>query len=148
MIRVTKLTDYGIVLMTRLAKRAYKEQVTAPELSRDMGMPLPTIRKILKILTASRLLVSTRGIGGGYRLAHNPEDITLLNLVEALEGPLSLTDCSSGIPCECKIENCGLGNNWKFINQIMQNTLSSYSLAQMASSLPEIPQTLDLRGHR
>ncbi len=102
-------------------------------------MPLPTVRKILKILTMENLLVSTRGISGGYRLARSPEQITLLDMVTALEGPVALTECSSGEPCGCKIDQCGLGKNWSLINQLLQNTLESYTLAQMAGSLAGLP---------
>ena len=140
MIRVTKLTDYGIVLMTRLAQLDDQEQTTAPDLSQDIGLPLPTVRKILKVLTIEKLLVSTRGISGGYRLARDPHQITLMDMVTALEGPVAMTDCSSNEPCACKIDNCNLGKNWSLINQLLQNTLESYSLAQMAGSLEDLPK--------
>ncbi len=142
MIRVTKLTDYGIVVMTRLAKSNKQLQTTAPDLSQDIGVPLPTVRKILKILTMEKLLVSTRGSNGGYRLARHPEQISLMDMVEALEGPVAMTECSSGEPCECKIDNCGLGKNWSLINQLLQNTLESYNLAQMAGSLADLPHQM------
>ena len=139
MIRVTKLTDYGIVVMTQLAKLGVELQTTAPDLSEGTGLPLPTVRKILKILTSENLLISTRGISGGYRLARHPEQITLMDMVGALEGPVALTECSSGEPCGCKIDHCGLGQNWSLINQLLQNTLESYTLAQMAGSLADLP---------
>ncbi len=146
MIRVTKLTDYGIVVMTQLAKMGDQLQITAPELSQEIGLPLPTVRKILKILTAESLLISTRGISGGYRLGRNPEQISLMQMVEALEGPVALTECSSGEPCACKIDDCGLGKNWSLINQLLQNTLESYSLAQMAGSLADIQPITQLNS--
>ena len=139
MIRVTKLTDYGIVLMTKMATLGDQMQTTAPGLSQDIGLPLPTVRKLLKILTMENLLVSTRGIGGGYRLGRSPERITLMDMVRALEGPVAMTECSSDEPCSCKIDQCGLGKNWSLINQLLQNTLESYSLAQMAGSLADLP---------
>ncbi len=138
MIRVTKLTDYGIALMTRLA--GFEEDIltTAPDLSRDMGLPLPTVRKILKILTGENLLASTRGISGGYSLARDPGTITLMDLVAAFEGPISMTECASGEGCNCRVQNCGLRENWSMVNQLMRNTLESYSLAQMTGNLREI----------
>ena len=96
MIRVTKLTDYGIVLMTRLAGCDSTQVATAPELARDMNLPLPTVRKILKTLTRENLLVSQRGAAGGYCLARDPEQITLMDMVKALEGPMALTECATG----------------------------------------------------
>ncbi len=136
MIRVTKITDYGVALMTRLAKGDVSSQFTAPQLAKAMHLPLPTVRKILKILASENLLVSVRGAAGGYSLARKPEEITLMELVAALEGPVALTECASGDPCSCALEKvCGLKENWSFINQLMRNTLESYNLAQMAGSL-------------
>ncbi len=137
MIRVTKLTDYGIALMTRLAGLEENLQVTAPNLSKDMALPLPTVRKILKVLTGENLLVSTRGITGGYSLARSPESITLMDMVAAFEGPISMTECASEKSCDCKVQNCDLRDNWSMVNQLMRNTLESYNLAQMAGTLPE-----------
>jgi len=136
MIRVTKITDYGVALMTRLARGDVSRQSTAPELAKSMHMPLPTVRKILKILATENLLVSVRGAGGGYSLARDPEEISLMQVVAALEGPVALTECASGDPCGCGLEKvCGLKENWSLINQLMRNTLESYNLAQMAGSL-------------
>ncbi len=141
MLRVTKLTDYGIAMMTRLVDLGDQKQATAPDLSRDMGLPLPTVRKILKTLTQSELLVSTRGITGGYSLARKPEEITLMELVEALEGPIILTDCSTDEPCGCKVRNCGLRKNWSWVNELLRDTLESYSLAEMCGSLAGLQST-------
>ena len=138
MLRVTKLTDYGIALMTRLARFESRPQVTAPNLSKDMGLPLPTVRKILKVLTGENLLVSTRGITGGYSLARSPESITLMDMVTAFEGPISMTECASTENCGCKVQNCDLRENWSMVNQLMRNTLESYNLAQMTGSLSEV----------
>ncbi len=138
MLRVTKLTDYGIALMTRLALGDSQELRTAPDLSDHLGLPLPTVRKILKILTAESLLESTRGVSGGYVLARDPEDITLMDMVAAFEGPFSMTECATEEPCRCKVTNCGLRENWSLVNQLLQNTLESYNLAQMTGSLADI----------
>ena len=138
MIRVTKLTDYGIALMTRLAMGDGNDLATAPSLSELLGLPLPTVRKILKILTTENLLESTRGVSGGYCLARSPEDITLMDMVAAFEGPISMTECAADEPCNCKVTNCGLRENWSLVNQLLQNTLESYNLAQMTGSLAAV----------
>lgn len=139
MIRVTKLTDYGISLMTRLATLDEQKQITASDLSNHMGLPLPTVRKILKTLTLENLLVSTRGVTGGYSLARSPEQITLMDMVAAFEGPIAMTECATEEPCMCKVTNCDLRKNWSLVNQLLQNTLESYNLAQMTGSLADIP---------
>jgi len=123
--------------MTSLAVRDGQELATAPNLSKHMGLPLPTVRKILKILTTENLLESTRGVSGGYSLARDPEDITLMDMVAAFEGPFSMTECATEDPCQCKVTNCGLRENWSLVNQLLQNTLESYNLAQMTGSLAD-----------
>ena len=139
MIRVSKLTDYGVGLMAHLAERGSDAMATAPDMSEGLQLPLPTVRKILKILTRENLLVSQRGVAGGYSLARSPEEITLMDMVTALEGPVAVTECSSGEPCGCDREEvCGLRENWSWVNSLVQNTLESYTLHQMANSLPPL----------
>ena len=139
MIRVTKLTDYGVGLMAHLAKRPGDEVATAPDLSNELQLPLPTVRKILKILAKENLLVSLRGSAGGYRLARNPTDISLMEMVTALEGPMALTECATGEPCGCeRLDVCGLRENWSLVNTLLQRTLENYTLDHMAGSLPSL----------
>jgi FeS assembly SUF system regulator len=137
MLRVTKLTDYGVGLMTSLAERPTGAMVTASDLSDDLQLPLPTVRKILKTLTRENLLVSHRGVSGGYSLARQPGEITLMDMVAALEGPMGLTECSTGEACGCDREVvCGLKENWSLVNSLVQRTLDSYTLDQMTGTLP------------
>ena len=146
MVRVTKLTDYGVGLMAHLARRPGEEIATAPELAGQLQLPLPTVRKILKILAKEKLLVSIRGASGGYRLAKNPGDVTLMEMVAALEGPLALTECATGDPCDCdRLDVCGLRDNWSMVNSLMQRTLENYTLEQMAGSLSDPAANHDLQ---
>lgn len=151
MVRVTKLTDYGIALMVRLAGEQSGDQLTAQDLSEAMSIPLPTVRKLLKTLAREGLLESTRGASGGYRLARDPDSITLMEMVTVLEGPVAVTECSTGDRCDCAIEHvCSMKENWSWINQQFRNTLENYNLAQMSGSLADAgpkplsnPQTAD-----
>ncbi len=103
-------------------------------------MPLPTVRKILKLLTRQGLLVSTRGVAGGYCLAREAEAISLLDMIAALEGPVAVTECATGEDCQCERElNCGLRENWSVVNSLLQRTLRGYNLAQMRGTLPASP---------
>lgn len=146
MIRVTKLTDYGVGLMAHLSKQPTDELATAPDLSEELALPLPTVRKILKILAKENLLVSLRGSSGGYRLARDPGEISLLEMVAALEGPMALTECATGEACDCeRLDVCGLRENWSLVNSLLQRTLENYTLDQMAGSLPPLAETNSLQ---
>lgn len=135
MIRVTKLTDYGVVLMAHAAKCHSDNKFTAAGLSQEILVPLPTVRKILKVLTHKGLLLSHRGVTGGYSLASKASDITLMDIVSALEGPMSLTECSTGEAGGCSRESvCGLRKNWSWVNSLLRNTLEGFTLEQMAAS--------------
>lgn len=135
MIRVAKLTDYGIALMTRLAQ-APAGSATARDLAEALGLPLPTVSKLLKLLARQELLSSQRGAKGGYSLARRPEEITLAELVGALEGPLAVTECSAEAGCACELETvCDVKDNWNWINQQVMAALENVTLREMAGSL-------------
>lgn len=136
MLKVSKMTDYGIGLMTCLARKESMEPVTARGLARDMGLPLPTVSKVLKLLTGGSLLVSTRGANGGYSLARATDRISLAEMFEALEGPVAITDCVSSDGCGCELEaTCGLKPNWNWINRQLMHTLENITLQQMSGSI-------------
>ena len=136
MIRIRKLTDYGIVLLTYFAVGGETSVRTARELAAKAHLPLPTVSKILKSLARSSLLVAHRGIKGGYSLARAPEEITVAEIVAALEGPLALTECSASAPGLCDIEPvCPVRSNWRKINDVVRGALAQLSLADMSRPL-------------
>ena len=95
MIRLSRITDYGIVLMVRLAQNPDDEARNARNLAAEADLPIPVVSKVLKTLTREGLLSSQRGSKGGYTLARNAEDISVPEMITALEGPISLTECSA-----------------------------------------------------
>ena len=95
MIRLTRLTDYGIVLLTRMAREDAVPVHAARDLAGGAGLPLPMVNKILKTLTRKGLLESHRGVKGGYSLTRSPGDISVLDVIDATEGPLAITQCSA-----------------------------------------------------
>src|SRR4029077_19456303 len=95
MVKLGKLTDYGLVLMTCIAKGQGVSLRTATDLAAESHLPLPTVSKLLKELLQSGLLVSQRGVKGGYTLARPARDIALNDIIAALEGPVALTQCST-----------------------------------------------------
>jgi FeS assembly SUF system regulator len=142
MLRVAKLTDYATVVMTVLAAHqgTLPEAVlSAPELAERAGLETPTVAKVLKPLAQAGLVAATRGASGGYRLARAADAIGLIEIVEALEGPLGMTECSIHAG-NCGIEHsCGVRANWNRINDVVIDALRSVTLAQMLAPPPPKP---------
>jgi FeS assembly SUF system regulator len=105
MIRLSKLTDYAIVVMAQMARDRSALQ-TVPQLADRTGVPAPTVAKLLKLLTPAGLMTSHRGAAGGYTLARPAEDITMAEIIAALEGPIALTACVDGSEGHCGVESC------------------------------------------
>ena len=130
MLRVTKLTDYATLVLTVLAARP-DEVLSASELADEAGLEVPTVAKLLKPLAQAGLVDAFRGSNGGYRLARAAADISLVQIVEAMEGPLGMTECSLHDGA-CGIESsCGVRANWRHINDVVADALRGVSLAQM-----------------
>lgn len=132
MIRISRLTDYGIVLLSHMA--AAPEAVhTATELAAETHLPLPTVSKLLRLLTKEGLLQSQRGVNGGYGLARAPERITVSSAVAALEGPIALTTCTSAMPSDCSHEPiCPVRGHLNLINLAIRQALDSVTLADLS----------------
>jgi FeS assembly SUF system regulator len=133
MIRITKQTDYGIVLLTHLA--AHGERLfNAPDLAGETRLPLPMVSKILKVLARDGLLASHRGVKGGYSLARPAEEIPVSEIIAALEGPIALTECIE-VHGDCPHESlCRVRANWQRINDAVRRALDGITLAEMAQS--------------
>ncbi|MCW4453444.1 SUF system Fe-S cluster assembly regulator [Flavobacterium sp. MXW15] len=135
MLRVTKLTDYATVVLTVLASRP-GEVLSATELAEYASLEPPTVSKLLKPLAQAGLVEGLRGVRGGYRLTRDAGDITLIEIVEAMEGPLAITECSHD-HSQCGIaEQCGVRANWRLINDVVAEALRGVTLAQMLHPLP------------
>jgi FeS assembly SUF system regulator len=132
MLRISKLTDYAIVLLS-LFTRSQAQERNARELAGQTQLPLPTVSKILKTLCRGGLLVSRRGASGGYTLARPPEEISIAEVIAAIEGPIALTDCSTDAPSGCDFEpQCPVRANWRRINRVVQGALAQLKLTDMA----------------
>ncbi|HTV65897.1 MAG TPA: SUF system Fe-S cluster assembly regulator [Bryocella sp.] len=136
MIRLAKLTDYGLVLMTIMARHGVATVHTARDLAADSRLPLPTVSKVLKQLLQSGLLTSHRGLKGGYGLAKEPVDISVAEIVTALEGPIALTECSTDTSGLCDLErSCPTRANQQIITQVMRGALEKVMLADLAQPM-------------
>ncbi|HUT51433.1 MAG TPA: SUF system Fe-S cluster assembly regulator [Alphaproteobacteria bacterium] len=132
MLRLNRITDYAVVVLSQMARDPAR-QVTASQLAEDTQVPQPTVAKVLKTLARGKILVSHRGATGGYALAGPPEAISMLEIIRALEGPVSLTDCVDGAEGDCSVENlCPMRGNWDRVNDAIRGALESVSLADMA----------------
>jgi FeS assembly SUF system regulator len=142
MLRVTKLTDYGIVMLTQMASRNGVSS-NAKDIAQEARLPLPVVSKILKALARNGLLESKRGIKGGYGLARKPEEITVAEIIRALEGPIAVTECNDRIRGVCGLQSgCPVSANWHLINDAIYQALEKITLAQMARPLDR--QLVDL----
>ena len=131
MLRISKLTDYGTVILACLAGQPDRLW-TAAEVAECTKVGQPTVSKLLKKLQRSGLVISTRGSHGGYQLARPPSEITAARILDALEGPFAITECS-GQHSTCGIEsNCRVGHAWQRVNGAIRRALTDVSLAQLA----------------
>lgn len=147
MVRLSKLTDYGMVLMSCLARSDSRALRTARDLARESRLPAPTVTKLLKELVQSGLLVSHRGIKGGYSLAREPQRISLAEILTALEGPLALTECSTDTSGLCDLEPCcAIKANQKIISQAVRSVLERLTLSDLIHPL-KLTAIEDARGN-
>ncbi len=138
--RLSHLADYAVVLMTAAARRdamsAGKggERLSATELSGDTGVPLPTAQKLMGQLAGAGLLTSARGAGGGFALARGPGEISLADIIEAIEGPIALTQCSgSDEPSDCAMDaHCRVKPHMGIVGKAVRGALGAVSLEQLS----------------
>ena len=136
MIRMSKLTDYGIVLLAHLARNPARATCNARCLASEAHLPAPTVSKILMVLAREGLLVAHRGVKGGFSLGRRPEDISMAQIISAMEGPIAITECSIDIPRICDLERwCPVGTNWQRINRAVRQALENIKLSEMTCSL-------------
>jgi FeS assembly SUF system regulator len=147
MLRIGKLTDYATVILAALAgDRA--QTLNAGTLSQRTHIAAPTVSKLLKQLHRAGLVNSTRGTRGGYQLARSPEHISAAAILDALEGPIALTDCSVGTGHCCLEQSCQVGRTWQRLNVAIRKSLSEISLAQLAGMdhrAPAVPFERELK---
>jgi FeS assembly SUF system regulator len=133
MIRLSRLTDYGIVLMVQLARSADDAARNARHLAEETDLPAPVVSKVLKSLARKGLLASQRGSKGGYTLARPPEDISVPEMITALEGPISLTECTMNQGSCSQESSCDVREPWQRINAAVHSALAKITLADLAA---------------
>jgi FeS assembly SUF system regulator len=130
--RLSHLADYAVVLMTAAARRNAGERLSATELSMETGVPLPTTQKLMGQLATAGLLDSVRGAGGGFSLARCASEITLADVIEAVEGPIAMTVCSEG-RTDCALDaHCRVKPHMGIVGNAVRGALGAVSLVELA----------------
>ena len=129
MLRITRLTDYGFILLAKMCEDESSLQ-NAKDMSEELDIPLPTVSKVLKLLVQGDLLESQQGSQGGYHLSKPAKEISAAEIIEVLEGPVSMTACCVTDGCD---RNCAVSNSWQKVNAVIVNELKSVSLADMVA---------------
>lgn len=128
MLRLSKLADYGTQVMTYMARDRVVH--SANEVAAGLGIAAPTVSKILKMLVRKNLVASMLGAKGGYILARQPKEISIAEIIDAMDGPISITECSSTSKCPLE-STCSTRSNWQGINHIILDALEKVNLAEM-----------------
>ena len=150
MLRLSKLTDYAVVVLLRLAEgeRGGEDAVqTSPGIAAATGVPEPTVAKVLKALTCGGLVASQRGARGGYRLARPLDGIAISDVITVVDGPIALTACVDGGAGGCDVQGmCAVKGRWDLVNDAIRGALNQITLAEMrAASVPpalRVPQAV------
>lgn len=140
--RLSSMADYAVVIMSAAARHCGACALTMPDggkrsllsagqLAQETGVPAPTVQKLVSKLTAAGLLRSSRGVGGGLRLARPPAAITIADIVEAVEGPIALTACIDNGKHDCTLEGqCNVRPHWSPVNAAVRGALAQVPLTQ------------------
>ena len=132
--RLSHLADYAVVLMTAAARRPAAARLSATELASETGVPLPTTQKLMGQLAGCGLLSSARGAGGGFALARPAAEISLADIVEAVEGPIAMTVCSGheGVS-DCALDaHCRVKPHMGVVGNAVRGALGAVSLTELA----------------
>jgi FeS assembly SUF system regulator len=143
MLRITKLTDYAVLVLSDMV-RPEGDARAASDVAGNTKIPQPTVSKVLKLLARAGLVVSERGKNGGYRLSRAAEAITVAEIIDAVEGPIAVTECSAVQRGCCDLEgHCPTETNWIRINDAIRQALRGITLSDMVR--PNLPVLIPLR---
>lgn len=131
--RLSSLADYAVVMMSAMARHCGGTLTNAAMLAAETGIPAPTVQKLVSRLSSAGLLKSVRGAGGGFRLARPAAAITLVEIVEAIEGPIAMTACVETGRHDCGLEgHCAVQPHWPVVNEAVRGALAGIPLTSLA----------------
>jgi FeS assembly SUF system regulator len=132
MIRISRMADYALLVVFKM--RGCSELITLDRLCELTSLSLPTVRKLMRALTHSDLVKSVRGPRGGYKLKSQADQISIAEIIEAIDGPIALTECAKSDGGDCQIANtCELKENWNIVNRLISNALHNVTLDAMGN---------------
>ena len=132
--RLSNMADYAVVVMSAASRHCGGLRTSATALATETSIALPTVQKLVSILSKGGLLRSVRGAGGGIQLARPAAAITLADIIEAVEGPIAMTNCINTATCNCSIESdCHVKPHWAIVNNAVRGALSDVSLSSLAA---------------
>lgn len=132
MIKISKLTDYAVLMLFHMSRQNEQTVLAAQDVADMSGLPLPTVSKILKILAKSRIVSSTRGVKGGYKLDHDLSRLTVVDVIVAMDGPIKITSCADGGMDDCDMaKTCPMAGRWTPVNQAINTALGAVTLDAM-----------------
>ena len=135
MIRLGKLTDYAMLILSQMAQ-APASVLSAAVIAEALHLSLPTVSKILKILSEGGLVSSVRGAEGGYLLTRAANEITVADVITAMEGNLAMTECCESINLCAISASCVMKGNWLKINTAIHAMLAKLTIIDMSQPLP------------
>jgi FeS assembly SUF system regulator len=139
MLRISKLTDYGTLILVHLVGGEAGRLYPASDVAAGTHLALPTVQKILKQLARNGLVESARGAEGGYRLARPAEQISAAEILDCLEGPVAITECSHD-DSQCELEpNCQVGGAWQKISIAIRAAMNDIRLSDLGNPPQEFP---------
>jgi FeS assembly SUF system regulator len=143
MLRLSKLADYGSQIMAYMARDGVVH--SANEVATELGMAPTTVSKILKMLARENLVGSMLGAKGGYMLTRDPSEISIAEIIYAMDGPISITECSGTSTCE-RASTCSTRSNWQGINHIIHDALNKVNLAEMIAPKSQVVDVSAIRS--
>lgn len=131
--RLSSLADYAVVMMAAMARHCGGGRTNAAALAAETGIPAPTVQKLVSRLSSAGLLKSVRGAGGGFRLARPAATMSLVEIVEAIEGPIAMTSCVETGRHDCSLEgHCAVQPHWPVVNAAVRGALAGIPLTSLA----------------
>ena len=141
MFKLSKLADYGTVIMAHMA-RDPERLMSAVDIAGETGLGLPTVNKVLKLLAQQALVAAQLGRRGGYTLGRRPALISLVDIIDAIEGRFGLTECASD-PGACRHEgSCGVRRHWLQVDRAVRRALQGLTLLHLAEPAPALARAV------